>query len=118
MGRSSYKNDAPLDEMEYNTSSSDVETNESGFEDTNQTETEVESLTTEETKTEPKTVNGVVHGASLVNVRKEPKKEDGNVVDRLREGDKVEIVGKEDEFYKINYGRRVGYISCEFCKEE
>lgn len=66
----------------------------------------------------PETKNGIVCNAPLVRVRNDPS-EIGDVVTVLDQGDEVKILDTvENRFYKIELDKdRVGYISCNFCKE-
>lgn len=67
----------------------------------------------------PETRNGSIHGAMLVAVRKEPWVDNDNVLEVLREGDKVTIFGKVDGFYKVSTStNKIAYISSDFVKEE
>lgn len=58
-----------------------------------------EFMTTEPSSAEvktngPKTKNGIIDGAMLVKVRREPWTDEDNVLEVLRKGDKVTILGK------------------------
>lgn len=76
-----------------------------------------ESLAQEET-TGPETINGIIVNGLHVKVRTEPNFE-SDVLDVLRKGDKVTILGKENGFYKISIKpNKVAYISSDFIKEE
>lgn len=69
-------------------------------------------------KTGPETKNGIIVNALFVNVRREPDYE-SEMVELLRKSDRVEIVGKVGEFYKVNTSVNRGvYISSNFIKEE
>lgn len=70
--------------------------------------------------TGPETKNGIITGAMYVNVRREPCLDDDNVLEILREGDKVKFVDmKIDGFYKVTTSTHsVAYISASFVKEE
>lgn len=59
---------------------------------------------------------GVISGIHLVNVR-ESASPDARVAGWVCKGDKVEIIGEENGFYKIMYAKHVGYIDCRFCME-
>lgn len=64
------------------------------------------NTTTEESHAEvetagPETINGVISNASLVNVRSKPDL-DSEVLEVLREGDKVVVLGVERNFYKVS----------------
>lgn len=66
----------------------------------------------------PETKYGIVEGANLVKVRREPWTDDDNVLEVLRTGDKVKILGKVDGFYKVSTAKNsVAYISSSFIKE-
>lgn len=67
----------------------------------------------------PETKNGIIYGAMFVNVRREPWTDDGNVLEVLRKGDKVTILGMINGFYKVSTSmNKVAYISSDFIKEE
>lgn len=69
-------------------------------------------------KTGPETKNGIIVNALFVNVRREPDYE-SEMVELLRKSDRVVIVGKVGEFYKVNTSVNRGvYISSNFIKEE
>lgn len=84
---------------------------------------EIEEKTTESSSAEvkkngPETKNGIVVNSLHVNARKEPSYE-SDVLELLRKGDKVIILGKEGEFYKISTSKnKIAYISSKFIKEE
>lgn len=66
----------------------------------------------------PKTINGIIANKLLVNVRKEPRS-DADVLGILNKGDRVTIIEKKADYYKIysdDYG--VCYISSNFIIEE
>lgn len=66
----------------------------------------------------PITAHGTVCNTELLNIRSQPTFE-SKVVRTLRRGEKVDIIKKIGEFYKIALDKeRVGYISSKFCKEE
>lgn len=68
--------------------------------------------------TGPETKNGTVANSLYVNVRKEPSYE-SDVLEVLRKGDKVIVLGKSGEFYKVSTSvNKIAYISSEFIKEE
>lgn len=68
--------------------------------------------------TGPETKNGTVVNSLYVNVRKEPSYE-SDVLEVLRKGDKVIILGKSGEFYKVSTSvNKIAYIFSEFIKEE
>lgn len=65
-----------------------------------------------------KTVKAKIVNANCVNVRKEPDKEGDNVLTTVDIGTEVEIVGKEGDFYKVQFEDvRIGYILKDFCQE-
>lgn len=67
----------------------------------------------------PETKNGIIDGAMHVKVRREPWTGDDNVLEILRKGDRVTILGKVDGFYKVSTSvNKVAYISSDFIKEE
>lgn len=74
----------------------------------------------------PETINGIIANAALVNVRKKPDPE-AEVLETLRMGDKVTILGgdgscykvRTDSYYKVRTSvHREAYISVRFVKEE
>ena len=68
---------------------------------------------------DPKTRNGIIVGAMNVKVRRKPKLDEDNVVEILRQGDKVKILGETKEFYKVSTSvNRDVYIFKPFVKEE
>lgn len=67
----------------------------------------------------PETKNGVIVNALNVNVRKEPSLETNNVIEILRQGDKVKILDKVGDFYKVSTSTNsVAYIFSSYIKEE
>lgn len=67
----------------------------------------------------PETKNGIIDGAMFVKVRREPWADDDNILEVLRNGDKVTILGKVDGFYKVSTTmNKIAYISSSFIKEE
>lgn len=67
----------------------------------------------------PETKNGIVVGSMYVKVRKEPRKDEDNVLEILRQGDRVTILGSARGFYKVETNvNRLGFISKDFVKEE
>lgn len=52
--------------------------------------------------TGPETTNGVIASSSLVNVRNKPSFYNSEVVEVLRAGDVVIVLGVEENFYKVN----------------
>ena len=68
--------------------------------------------------TGPETKNGIIDGAMNVKVRREPRIDANNVVEILRKGDKVTILGKVDGFYMVSTSvNNVAYISSDFIRE-
>ena len=66
----------------------------------------------------PETINGTIVKAVLVNVRKEPQI-GSEVLETLRKGDKVVILEKSGDFYKVSTSvNKLAYISKEYVKEE
>lgn len=66
----------------------------------------------------PETKNGIVKDCLHVKVRKEPGY-DSDVLEILRAGDKVTILGKVGNFYRVSTSvNRDAYISSEFVGEE
>lgn len=66
----------------------------------------------------PETKNGIVENSLHVKVRKEPSYE-SDVLEVLRKGDKVNILGKSGEFYKVSTKvNKIAYISSDFIKED
>lgn len=67
----------------------------------------------------PQTItNGTIDGALNVNVRKEPSMK-SDVIEVLRKGDKVRLLAKSGDFYKVSTSvNPVAYISSDFIKEE
>lgn len=69
--------------------------------------------------TGPETKNGVIINAMHVNVRREPWIDEDNVLEVLRKGDKVTILGKVNNFYKVSTSvNKVAYILSDWVKEE
>lgn len=88
--------------------------NESIKEDKNITEKSPAKMET----TGPETKNGTVVNSLYVNVRKEPSYE-SDVLEILRKGDKVIVLGKSGEFCKVSTNiNKIAYISSEFIEEE
>lgn len=66
----------------------------------------------------PETTNGTVINSIYVKVRKEPNYE-SEVLELLRKGDKVRILGRNGEFYIVSTNTiSVAYISSDFIKED
>ena len=66
----------------------------------------------------PETINGTVINSLFVKVRREPSFE-SEVIEVLRKGDRVIILGKDREFHKVSTSvNKTAYISSEFIKEE
>lgn len=71
-----------------------------------------------ETNGSPKTRTGVVILTSYVRVRQAASME-SEVLEVLRGGDKVVILGKKNGFYEVKTSNNpIGYISSDFLKEE
>jgi ribosomal protein L21E len=51
-------------------------------------------------------------------MRKTPKIEIGNELMVLQEGDKVNILGESEGFYKIKFKGATGYVVSEYCIKE
>lgn len=82
----------------------------------------------EETKTEyspaqvekngPETRNGIIINSLFVKVRRRPSLE-SDIAELLRKGDRVHIIEKVGDFYKIETSvNKDVYISSKFIKEE
>lgn len=68
--------------------------------------------------TGPETKNGIIENSLFVKVRKTPSFE-SDVIEVLRKGDRVIILGKEGSFYKVSTSvNKLAYISSDFVKEE
>ena len=72
-----------------------------------------------ETSTVPPTVtNGEIVNTLHVKVRREPSFE-SEVLEVLRKGDKVKVLEKENDFWKVSTSvNKIAYISSDFVKEE
>lgn len=72
-----------------------------------------------ETTTVPQTViNGEIVNTLHVKVRRDPNFE-SEVLEVLRKGDKVKILEKGTDFWKVSTSvNKIAYISSEFIKEE
>lgn len=72
-----------------------------------------------ETTTVPPTVtNGEIVNTLHVKVRREPSFE-SEVLEVLRKGDKVKVLEKGNDFWKVSTSvNNIAYISSEFIKEE
>lgn len=69
-------------------------------------------------KNGPETKNGILVNSLHVKVRKEPSYE-SDVLEILRKGDKVVVLGKSEGFYKVSTSvNKIAYISSDFIKEE
>lgn len=68
----------------------------------------------------PETKNGIIANGLFVKVRKDPSNEsDENVIEVLRKGDKVTILGRVKNFYKVSTSvNKEGYILSLYVKEE
>lgn len=71
------------------------------------------SSPTEEDNTVPPTVNGIVMGASLVRLRKEPSFE-ADVLKLIPRGTEVRIEGETNEFKEVSILGEHGFISSKF----
>lgn len=70
-----------------------------------------------ETTVPPTVTNGVIVNALLVNVRREPCL-NADVLEVLRKGDKVAILEKGTEFWKVSTSvNKIAYISSDFVME-
>ncbi len=85
---------------------------------------EVEEQNTEESSAKDRTTGiqrtktGTVYNTSYVYVRKGPNK-DADILEVMKEGDKVAIIGKSFGFYKVNTAsNQAAYIASDFLKEE
>lgn len=66
----------------------------------------------------PETINGIISNSLFVKVRKEPSLE-SEVLETMRSGDKVRILGSVGDFYKVSTSvNKVAYIYSDFLKEE
>lgn len=71
-----------------------------------------------ETPVPPTVRNGEIVNTLQVRVRKEPSFE-SEVVEVLRKGDKVKILKREGDFWKVSTSmNKIAYISSEFIKED
>lgn len=87
-------------------------------EDLNNTNTITEKSHAEVETSGPETINGIIANAGLVNVRKKPDPE-SEVLETLRMGDKVTILGRDGGYYKVRTSvHREAYISVSLVKEE
>lgn len=76
------------------------------------------SPTEVETPVPPTVTNGVIANALYVKVRKEPDFE-SDVLEVLPKGDKVTILEKGKDFWKVSTSiNKIAYISSQFVKEE
>lgn len=65
----------------------------------------------------PETINGTIVNSLLVNVRKEPSLE-SEVLEIVKKGDKVTILDKVKDFYKVETKSKIiAYISSNFVEE-
>lgn len=58
-------------------------------------------------------VKGKIDGREKVNIRKKPSKKSG-IVTTLKTGTFVEILGEEDDFYRISFSNKEGYVQKAF----
>lgn len=83
-----------------------------------ETEEITEESPAEEETNGPETKNGIIVNSSTVRVREAPSYKSKTLGVMMR-GDKVTILGKENEFYKISTrGIREAYIAKQFIEEE
>lgn len=63
------------------------------------------------------TKTGIIINSDFVSVYDKPS-DVAKPLDYVMNGEEVEILGTENRFYKVKYGRfkRVGYVSFNFCK--
>ena len=63
------------------------------------------------------TTTGIIVNSSFVSVYDAPS-DVAKTLDYVSNGEEVEIIGAENRFYKVKYGRfkRTGYVSFNFCK--
>lgn len=82
---------------------------------------EVEKIIVEESPAEVETTtvtNGEIANTLHVKVRREPSFE-SEVLEVLRKGDKVKVLEKGNDFWKVSTSvNNIAYISSEFIKEE
>lgn len=82
------------------------------------TEIKEESPSDVETTVPPTVTNGEIINALNVKVRKTPNPE-SKVLEVLRKGDKVKVLEKGDDFWKVSTSvNKIAYISSNFIKEE
>lgn len=66
----------------------------------------------------PETKNGIIYNSLFVKLRESPNPQ-SEVMDVLRNGDRVVIIGKEREFYEVLAKDNLhGYIFYKFLREE
>ena len=63
------------------------------------------------------TMTGIIVNSSFFSIYDAPS-DVAKILDYVSNGDEVEILGSENRFYKVKYGRfkRIGYVSFNFCK--
>lgn len=67
----------------------------------------------------PETKNGIITNSSIVNLRSEPSLDRNNVIELKRDGDKVKILDKIGDFYKVTTSvNKIAYVFSHFIKEE
>lgn len=67
---------------------------------------------------EPKKIrNGVVNCGTELNFRRYPTKTDDNIIQTLKPGEKFEILEEKDEWTKIIYNKKIGWVMSHFVKE-
>lgn len=80
-------------------------------------EKDTERFPAEVETTGPETKNGIVKDCLHVKVRNRPSY-DSDVVEVLRKGDKVKILGKVGDFYRVSTSvNNDAYISSDFIEE-
>ena len=62
-------------------------------------------------------ITGIIVNSNFVSVYDSPS-DVAKTLDYVAKDEEVEIIGKENGFYKVRYGRfnRIGYVSFNFCK--
>lgn len=80
-------------------------------------EDETEESPAEVEATGPETKNGTVANSLTVKLRRGPSLKH-DTLEVLNKGDKVTILDKVDNFYKVSVNNRIGYILSDFVKEE
>jgi len=65
--------------------------------------------------TEAKGKTGTVHVHTFLNFRSSPW---GTILDELHNGDKVEIIGKEGDWYKVRVNGKIGYSYAKYVSQD